>query len=353
MSDTLSIATQLEPGIGWLLQYATDAMLIAAADGRIVLANPPAERLFGYAGGELAGRPVDELIPQRLRGRHAGLRRQYAGQPRARGMGTGSELYGRRANGAEFPVEVSLSPLQPAGGAALVLATVHDISQRVRAEQALRQSQAELRRLSAHQEQVKEQERKRIAQEIHDELGALLTGIKAHISVAMARQTRGGAPPGPLLAEALALGDAAIQSVRRVITDLRPSVLDQLGIWAALEWYAGQIAERSGLACSCAIAPQLQALELDPQRSIMVFRVVQEALTNVAKHAGAKTVVVRLGYGADALSVQVDDDGRGGDAPPGTGIRGMAERARALGGELTAAPREGGGYRVRARLPVR
>ena len=81
--------------------------------------------------------------------------------------------------------------------------------------------------------------------------------------------------------------------------------------------------------------------------------VAHELPPDVAKHAGAKTVVVRLGYGPDALSVQVDDDGCGGDAPPGNGIRGMAERARALGGELTASPKENGGFRVRARLPVR
>jgi signal transduction histidine kinase len=95
------------------------------------------------------------------------------------------------------------------------------------------------------------------------------------------------------------------------------------------------------------------ARDLPPDVEHAAFRVVQEALTNVAKHAAAKTVVVRLGYGADALSVQVDDDGHGGAAPPGNGIRGMTERARALGGEVTAAPLEGGGYRVRARLPVR
>jgi len=346
----------LEPGIDWLLRYATDAMIIADREGVILLSNPPAERMFGFPAGELNGHTVEELIPDRLRGPHAGLRQQYASHPRARGMGEGRELYGKRRDGEEFPVEVSLSPLRTEAGTPHVMAIVHDITLRVRAEQALLRSQSELRQLSAHQDQVKEQERKRIAQEIHDELGALLTGIKAHISVSMERQAKGGGQADPLLAEAMALSDAAIQTVRKVITDLRPSVLDQLGTWAALEWYAGQIQERSGLACTCRIDPELQDLILDPQRSTMVFRVVQEALTNVVRHAGASQISVSAARVGPSIQICVQDDGKGIDTErllnrDSWGLLGMYERSRYFGGDLRITGTPGKGTTVTLLLP--
>lgn len=347
----------MEPGIDWILQSATDAMLIADRDGVIVLVNGPAERMFGFAAGEMAGRPVEDLIPSRFVQGHTSLRQHYVRNPGARSMGVGRELYGRRHDGEEFPVEVSLSPLRAGSGVTLVMATIHDITLRKRAEEALRQSQLELRELSAHQEQVKEQERKRIAQEIHDELGALLTGIKAHVSVSMAQQARAGAPPDPLLAEAMMLTDAAIQTVRKVITDLRPSVLDQLGVWAALEWYAGQIEERSGLACECVIEAGLQELMLDPQRGTMVFRVVQEALTNVVRHAHASRVGIWAGRAGACVQVRVEDDGKGIDTErllnrDSWGLLGMYERSRHFGGDLRITGRPGQGTTVALTLPL-
>ncbi len=128
-----------------------------------------------------------------------------------------------------------------------------DITRNKLAEEALRESQDALRKLAAHQETIKEGERKRIAQEIHDELGGLLTGIRAHIAVAIERAEQAGQGPDPLLVDAAALAKDAIETVRKVITDLRPSVLDQLGVWAALEWYAEQSAMRSGIDCDVVI----------------------------------------------------------------------------------------------------
>jgi len=343
--------------IDWILHMAIDAMLIADRNGRIVLANPPAEKMFGYAVGELLGQPVEALLPQRFRHAHVAMREEYAAQPRPRSMGTGMELFGQRRSGEEFPVEVSLSPLRTDAGQALVMATIHDITQRKRAEEALRQSQSELRQLSARQEQLKEQERKRIAQEIHDELGAVLTGIKAHVSVSMDRAVRTGAAADPLLSEALGLVDNAIHTVRKVITDLRPSVLDQLGVWAALEWYAGQIEERSGLGCACSIDAGAQAVELDQERGTMLFRVVQEALTNVVRHAQASCVTVQVTCRNGIVSVEVKDDGKGIDTErllnrESWGLLGMYERTRHFGGELRITGAPGQGTTVALRLPV-
>lgn len=474
-----------EQRIDWILQSATDAMLIADQQGKIVLANPSAETMFGYAPGELEGKPVEALLPERFRQAHVSQRTDYAALPRARSMGSGMELFGKRQSGTEFPVEVTLSPLNTDSGVPLVLATVHDITRRKRAEaalqesearmraifdtavdaivtidergiidrfnraaerlfgyaeaevtgknvsilmpspyremhdgylahyrqtgekriigigrevigqrkggttfpmdlavaemrfgdrrmftgvvrdiserkqaeEALRQSQSELRRLSAHQEQLKEQERKRIAQEIHDELGALLTGIKAYVSVSIDRAERAGLPADPLLAETASLADTAIKTVRKVITDLRPSVLDQLGVWAALEWYADQIEERSGLDCVCSIDPSAQEVELDHERSTMVFRVVQEALTNVVRHAEASSVTVQAMCRDGIVTVTIEDDGKGIDTErllnrDSWGLLGMYERSHHFGGDLRINGTPGQGTRVVLRLPL-
>jgi two-component system sensor histidine kinase UhpB len=232
-----------------------------------------------------------------------------------------------------------------------------DITRSKLAEQALLRSQDELRKLAAHQEAIKERERKHIAQEIHDELGGLLTGINAYISVAIERAALAGAAPDPLLVDAAGLAKEAMDAVRKVITDLRPSVLDQLGVWAALEWYAEQVGKRSGLHCECAIDAPLQALELDPERSTMLFRIVQEALTNVVRHADATRVRVTVARHGQRLLLQVHDNGKGIDAErvlnkESWGIRGMLERVRHFNGQLSIAGSREEGTTLSLELPL-
>jgi len=350
----LHIASQ---SLEWLLNGATDAMLIIDGTGHIVLANPALQRLFGFAPEQLLGKNIEILLPPRFRHGHVGLRTDYVAQPRARAMGVGSELYAMHHDGREFPVEVSLSPLETAQGLPLVLATIHDITQRKAAEAALQASKESLRRLAAHQESIKERERQRIAQEIHDELGGLLTGIKAYLSVVIGRAETAGQAADPLLSDAAKLAQDAIETVRRVITDLRPSVLDQLGVWSALEWYGGQVAQRSGLVCECRIAPEAAALELDPERSTMLFRVVQEALTNVVRHAGATRVTLDARCENGALLLAVCDNGKGIDAErllngQSWGIQGMHERSRHFAGELKITGQPGQGTTLQLRLPL-
>lgn len=348
--------------LGWLLASATDAMLIMDGDGRIVLANPALERMFGHRAEEMLGQAIEMLVPARYRHAHQRHRGVYNEQPRPRAMGAGAALSGLHQDGREFPVEVSLSPLRTSRDLPLVLATIHDITQRKLAEQALQQSQEELRGLAAHQENIKEQERKRIAQEIHDELGGLLTGIKAYISVSMERAAAAGAPADPLLADAAGLAQDAIATVRRVITDLRPSVLDQLGVWAALEWYAGQVEQRAGLHCDCRIDAAAAAVELDAGRSTMLFRIVQEALTNVVRHADASQVSLHVsredGGDGGALLLRIVDDGKGIAADglldrESWGILGMHERSRHYAGALTITGSAGQGTTLQLRLPLK
>lgn len=232
-----------------------------------------------------------------------------------------------------------------------------DITQSKLAEQALRQSREAMRSLAAHHETIKENERKRIAQEIHDELGSLLTGIKAHVSVSIERSTRAGHQPDALLVDAARLADDAIAAVRRVITDLRPSVLDQLGVWEALAWYANQIETRADIVCECIIDAAAEAVTLDPDRNTMLFRIVQETLTNVLRHAEASHVSIRASRDAHGLVVEVHDDGKGIDfehnpKQPSWGIIGMRERALHFGGELSITGQPGNGTTVVLRLPL-
>jgi two-component system, LuxR family, sensor kinase FixL len=142
-SRTLEILEK--QNLEWLLTSVSDALLITDDGGRIILANPKLQQLFGYSPDELAGQPVEILLPERHRHTHVGHRTGYIGQPHARSMGTGMELSGRHRDGREFPVEVSLSPLQTKEGITLVMATVHDISRRKRDEAALQESEARMR----------------------------------------------------------------------------------------------------------------------------------------------------------------------------------------------------------------
>ena len=235
--------------------------------------------------------------------------------------------------------------------------TLIDITASKLAEQDLVRARDALRSLAVHQERIRENERQRIAREIHDELGGLLTGIKAYVSVMGERCAQAGGTADPLLADTASLAQEAMDTVRRVITDLRPSVLDQLGIWAALEWYCGQAAQRCGLACSCEIDAGAAGLELDPDRGIMLFRIVQEAMTNVQRHAAARKVRLQVRLEDGCLALTLEDDGRG--IAPGAvaaggswGILGMQERTRSLGGELTLAARPGGGTVLALRVPM-
>ena len=232
-----------------------------------------------------------------------------------------------------------------------------DITEHRAAEQVLRQTQESLRKLGAHQEHIQENERKRIAREIHDELGAILTGIKAYQAVAIDQVSRYGIPPFDSLAEANRLANDAIGTVRRVITDLRPSVLDELGIWSAIEWVAERITVRAGLLLNLQIDDQILCSDLEAERSIALFRIVQEALTNVQRHAQASSVSLHIRRAGDALHISIRDDGIGVRAEQveqqeSWGLQGMRERIGHFGGTLDIAGDPGRGTTVFVLLPL-
>lgn len=243
------------------------------------------------------------------------------------------------------------------GGQPFIQGLLVDITRHKLAEQALVSSQDELRKLSAHQEAIKEGERTRIAQELHDELGSVLTGINACVSVVVERAIGAGRGADPLLLKAGTLVKSAMDTVRKVITDLRPSVLDQLGIWSALEWYMDQVGQRSGLQCRLRIAPALLQCEPVPQKSTMLFRIAQEALTNVERHAGATALSIDVGHVGMLLTMRIHDNGKGIDSSRmaqqnSWGLRGMLERARHFQGTVQISGEPGAGTTLLLSLPL-
>ena len=215
-------------------------------------------------------------------------------------------------------------------------------------------SRARLAELTAHIEQVKEQERTRIAREIHDDLGGNLTAIK----MALMMLTRRLPPDDPLLLERAAYVDAlvdrSIDAVHRISLDLRPSMLD-FGLVAALEWQSREFEKQNGIAC--AFSSSEKEIDLSLDHATALFRIFQEALTNIAKHAQASEVTVRLQLLRHQVSLSIADNGVGiGQSdrlkPGSFGLRGMNERAKALGGTLALSDASGGGTVVTIKIKL-
>ena len=215
-------------------------------------------------------------------------------------------------------------------------------------------SRARLAELTAHIEQVKEQERTRIAREIHDDLGGNLTAIKMALSMLTQRLP----PDQPQLAERAdyvdALVDRTIEAVHRISLDLRPSMLD-FGLVAALEWQSGEFEKQNGI--RCAFSSSDKEIDLSLDHATALFRIFQEALTNIAKHARASEVTVRLQAQKRQICLTIADNGVGivpADRmkPQSFGLRGMSERAKALGGTMALSSSHGAGTTVTIKIKL-
>lgn len=214
-----------------------------------------------------------------------------------------------------------------------VIVAIADITERKLAEKELKRSEAELRALSTHLQTVREDESTRIARELHDELGQTLTGIKMDLSWLMQRLEN---QPALLdrARETLQLADSTVQVVRRICTELRPGVLDDLGLVAALEWQASDFERRTGI--QCVFTSSDEELALPAESATALFRICQEALTNVARHAAASHVSISLVKDQTTLSMKITDNGKGigkidMDKADSFGVVGMRERAALLG----------------------
>jgi signal transduction histidine kinase len=229
-----------------------------------------------------------------------------------------------------------------------------DITEIKQAEEERQHSLDQLRALAARLESIREDERKRVAREIHDQLGQALTAIKIDLDSLMRELPGGEGQPAKRAGAISRMVDETIRSVRRISTELRPGILDDLGLVATVEWAVEEFGTRTGTKCHLNLPEEDVAVE--PDRATAIFRILQETLTNVARHAGATEVEVRLAMGDRSLTLEVHDNGKGILEEKlyhseSLGILGMRERATLLGGELTISSLPGKGTTVRVRIP--
>lgn len=335
-----------------VIEFAPDAFILTDPSGQIVQLNARAEELFGYRRDELVGQPVELLIPPRLRAVHEEHRSDYT-RNAGRMVKMGAALSCLRKDGSEFPADINLSPLQTNRGN-LLMAVVRDVSDRQRAEQALMASGQRLRELTVRTEAARENERKHIAREVHDELGQVLTALRMDLSF-LGMQSSADHPGLKEKTETMkALVDRAILGVRNVASSLRPAALD-MGLASAIEWICGEFASRTGMACEFHVDQDV--VEMDEARAVVLFRIVQESLTNIARYAQASRVDISMHQQDECLKLEVSDDGLGFDLSEARrkksfGLLGMQERAIALGGlvEVNSAP--GQGTRISVSIPL-
>ena len=340
-----------------IVRSAMDAIITVDGNQRIVQFNAAAERMFGCNSADVIGSGLDRFIPARFRIAHRNhVERFVSTGETSRRMGIQTALSALRADGTEFPIEASISQAS-VGGRTLLTVILRDVTERTRSEQQIRQAHEELRNLSVAMLEVREAERTRIARGLHDELGQALTAMKMDVDL-----LQDTVPPERTdLLERIAamheLLDFTVSTTRRISSDLRPLVLDDLGLGAAAEWLMQTLPQRAGLACELHIDPSFADLG-EPHASTL-FRVMQESLTNVVRHAQAKRVVMQLeGCGDDAL-LTITDDGIG-VGPASTesrprnsfGLRGIRERILLLGGTVDISSQPGSGTRLVARIPL-
>ena len=256
--------------------------------------------------------------------------------------------------GNKIPAEISAHSIEFNDKPA-VLFISRDVSQREEAERKIKDTGERLRNLALHLQNIREEERTLIAREIHDELGQILTFLKIQIALVGKKLNDDQQVLKDKIESSLKLIDDSIDAVQRIAEKLRPNILDELGIGPAIDWQAKDFSDRTGIECICDLPKE--ELVLDKEKSTAVFRIFQEALTNIARHANADKVFIRLKEYKENLILEIKDNGKGITVnqindPRSLGILGMKERALLFGGEVTIKSSMNSGTTVRVELPL-
>jgi PAS domain S-box-containing protein len=377
--------------LGLMLASTGEGVFGVDLDGLCVFINPAGARMIGLTSEQVLGQNM-HVLTHHSHGDGAHYPMDdcpiYNAFRKGQPCRIDSEVFWR-ADGSSFPVAYSSYPVFDQGEVRGAVVTFADITERKQAEDALHQAKSELeqrvaertqaletalqqlRELAAWSDAVREEERTRIAREVHDELGSLLVALKMDVGwldKRLSEQGQRAAVQAPTLQETLQekmrekcqnmgrLIETAVVNVGRIITDLRPSILDHQGLWGALEWQAQEFVQSAEQELKWCMEVDEQRVLPEPM-AMAVFRIFQEMLSNVGRHARARTVDVDMVEREGWLHLSVEDDGCGAEAhafesAQAYGIMGMRERARHFGGEIDIDSQPGRGTRMRLSMPL-
>ena len=348
-----------------------EGLLVMNDEGTLLFMNPEAERLLGWTESELFGKDANRIIHSQ--------KRDGAPMPEGEcgilgvikngGVFKTSEDVFICKNGAHIPVSLIATAIKENSKAVASVVVFQDVSQRKQAERDLLESREQLRELSSYLQTVREEERTRIARELHDELGQMLTAVKLDAMWLDKHMSGEEQKIRDKIGSMTLLIDETLDAMRRVAADLRPVMLDDLGMVAAIEWLTQEFATRTGINTlleqdmgqaefGCGGSCEKENCKLDAAVATAAFRIAQECLTNIARHAQAKNVKVFLKCRDGKLMMWVTDDGKGietgvGNTNKSYGIIGMQERAIGLGGKMSVSGSPGKGTSVEIVLPVK
>lgn len=337
-----------------MVQSVRDAIVTVDATGKVLLFNAAAERLFDLSMVEAVGKSIGEVL-MRSQPKSVALdfmRRLREGGTSPYGL-IDITIVSLTKGDTDIPIELSLSGTI-FRGEQLFTAVFRDLSERQKAEHQLAETNRQLHALAAAQQNVREEERLRISRELHDELGQSLTGIRMEVSWLGSRLAAIEPQFEKKVASIKKLIDESIASIRRISSELRPLVLDDLGFSAAARWYVAQFSTRTGINVA------LNLPDNDPENGSTIatalFRILQESLTNIARHAGAAKADIQLGFSDNCWNLSIQDDGSGLDEAgcrrDGIGLIGMKERVRILGGTFNLTSVPGKGVLISVQIPA-
>lgn len=339
-----------------MIDTAIDGIITVDEHQSILMINPAAAAIFGYDADFLPGKSLTLLIPERHRSGHGTHLKKFGetGSTR-RKMGSHYEdfyITGRRSDGEEFPMEASIAH-QLENGARIYTVIFRDITDRKIAKEKMAQYHEELSQLSAALQSIREEERKHIARELHDDLGQLLAALRMDLTLVQRDPELGNKSQSAIQSmDQLIL--TAITTLRRIATDLRPRALDEGGLFFALQTLQREFSQRHRI--DCELIADEDRLTLDDARSTAIYRIVQESLTNVARHAEASTVTIEFEHFPDKIIFSICDNGKGIDEEDmkksrSFGLVGMRERVKAMHGQFHVSGNAGEGTCLHVELP--
>ena len=338
-----------------ILDNAFDAIITMDDSGTVLTWNQRASTIFGWSHNEVVGKKlVDFIIPTQYREAHVEGLDRFKRTGKGKVLNQQIELTALRKVGGEFPVDLAISAVKRGGGY-IFTGIIRDITERKRARENLEKTKEQLRNLSRRLQSAREEEKSHIAREIHDELGQTLTALKLDLSWVnryLGKDTTGVAEK---IASMIDLVESTIVMVQRIASELRPQILDILGLSEALRWQEREFQKRTGIDCELTIQPD--PIEIDAERAITLFRIFQEALTNIARHSRATKVWARLQMDDEHIALKVEDNGEGMNLdkvedPSSLGLIGIRERSLVWGGNTAISSELGCGTKIEVTIPL-